>query len=341
MPLIIDPKQSRELYDEVRERGALLLNLGSESRRATEAVYKAVYEFGRRIGVDDLPVVLSVCGNYEERPQLQLNNHLRDVRIGLEMFMADARLLSGELSPYRKLRVMAHLDHAQPDLDHELLTKHLDCFSSVMFDASTRPLDENIRMTAQYVEKYGGKVMIEGAVDELVTSGSGEVKNEPTSVKDATHFIESTGVDLIVPNVGTEHRAAEQEKQYLGQRARELSTAVGKKLVLHGSSSLKPDQYTTLADDGIIKMNYYTGIVKDGAAAQIEFELENINKCLKHDDRHRMMEKGLIAPERIDDSINGDLEFFGDSTTRLYWIEGCVRAMHYAMEKTGYERFAR
>ena len=54
-----------------------------------------------------------------------------------------------------------------------------------------------------------------------------------------------------------------------------------------------------------------------------------------------MMEKGLIAPERIDDSINGDLEFFGDSTTRLYWIDGCVEVMHHAMDKAGYGRFAR
>jgi fructose/tagatose bisphosphate aldolase len=341
MPLITDASQAREIYDETRECGALLLNLNTESRRMTEAIFKAVYDFGGSIGVDDLPVVISVCGVYDERPQIKLMNWLGDPLLGFDMFMADVRLLCSKSTPYRKLRVMTHLDHGQPDGDRALLTERLDDLASVMFDASTRPLEENTRLTAEYVERYGDKVVVEGAVDEITESGSGKARNEPTSVADAVRFIRGTGVDLIVPNVGTEHRSAEQEKRYLAERARELSAAVGKRLVLHGSSSLRPDQYATIAADGIVKMNFFTAVIKRAAAAQMEFELENVNRMLPPEDRRRLVQKGLLPAGLIDERIGAKLDVFGDATTRRVWIEAASKVMSDAMAAVGYARFAK
>ena len=55
-------------------------------------------------------------------------------------------------------------------------------FASIMCDASERPFEENIRMTAEYVERTRGRVVVEGAVDEIFESGGSGHKNEPTTV---------------------------------------------------------------------------------------------------------------------------------------------------------------
>lgn len=77
-------------------------------------------------------------------------------------------------------------------------------------DASERAFEENIRLTAEYVKKVNGRVVVEGAVDEIFESCHGGQKNEPATVEQARRFLNETGVDIIVPNVGTEHRATIQ-----------------------------------------------------------------------------------------------------------------------------------
>ena len=63
------------------------------------------------------------------------------------------------------------------------------------------------------------------------------------------------------------------------------------------------------------------------AAAELEFKLEHISEFLKHDDRKRFLNKGLVPADRVDDSINATLEVFGDSSTRLVWIDGAVNVI--------------
>ena len=57
----------------------------------------------------------------------------------------------------------------------------------------------------------------------------------------ARKFLRDTGVDILVPNVGTEHRATADQVRYLSENAREISAALGKILCLHGTSSVKPE----------------------------------------------------------------------------------------------------
>jgi fructose/tagatose bisphosphate aldolase len=45
-----------------------------------------------------------------------------------------------------------------------------------MFDASEKPFEENVRLTAEYVEKIRGRVVVEGAVDEIFAEGGDELK---------------------------------------------------------------------------------------------------------------------------------------------------------------------
>ena len=53
-----------------------------------------------------------------------------------------------------------------------------------MYDASTLPLEENIRKTAAFVKKRGKDILIEGACDEIVDA-TGSVRNALTTPEHA------------------------------------------------------------------------------------------------------------------------------------------------------------
>ncbi|MDO8686030.1 MAG: class II fructose-bisphosphate aldolase, partial [Clostridiales bacterium] len=240
MPLINNYKQVKEIYCRAAELGVGLPVFCAEDRETLEAILASAYEFGKEIGVDNLPIIPAWTSRYPPRGQMQLITACGNPLLGVELMFSDIEMFMGENSPYRNLTVMPHLDHAFPWLDGDILTNYADRFASVMCDASERPFEENIRITGEYVEKMHGRVVIEGAVDEIFESGNITGKNEPTSVEQVVRFLRETGVDIIVPNVGTEHRATADKIRYQSDRAREISTAVGKILCLHGTSSVKP-----------------------------------------------------------------------------------------------------
>jgi fructose/tagatose bisphosphate aldolase len=73
-------------------------------------------------------------------------------------------------------------------------------------------------------------------------------------------FVERTGVDLVVPNLGTEHRtASDVPLEYRRDIAREISKLVGPIQALHGTSSLG-DRLETVGSDDICKVNFYTAL---------------------------------------------------------------------------------
>ncbi|MBZ0307661.1 MAG: class II fructose-bisphosphate aldolase, partial [Anaerolineae bacterium] len=220
MPLINGYKQVKEIYHQAAELGVGLPVFCAEDRETLEAILASAYEFGKEIGVDDLPIIPAWTSRYPARGQMRLITACGDPRLGTELMFSDIEKFTGESSPYRSLRVMPHLDHAFPWLDGDILVDYADRFASVMCDASEKPFVDNIRITGEYVEKMYGRVVIEGAVDEIFESGNTTGKNESTSVEQAVRFLKETGVDIIVPNVGTEHRATADKIKYRSERAR-------------------------------------------------------------------------------------------------------------------------
>ena len=87
--------------------------------------------------------------------------------IGLKLFRSDLEIVS---QVFPNVDVLIHLDHAQHDTDAEMLESDLSMYSSVMYDASTLPMEENIAKTKAYVQRKGHELLIEGACDEIVDS---------------------------------------------------------------------------------------------------------------------------------------------------------------------------
>jgi len=294
MPLITDYNAVKDIYSEAAELGVGLPVFCAEDRETLEAILAATLKMADEIGVEDLPIIPAWTSRYPARGQMMLLTACGNPVLGTQLMFSDLKLFTGESSPYRKLRIMPHLDHAFPWLDGDILDNFTNQFASVMCDGSKKPFEENMKMTAQYVEKVKGKVIVEGSVDEIHEAGGIE-KNETTSVERAKEFLSHTGVDIIVPNVGTEHRATVDQMKYLSDQARKISCAVGKILCLHGTSSVKPKDLPKLPSDGFIKINIYTTLAVNGGQAITHKVLNNLGNIFEENQLKDLVKKGILG----------------------------------------------
>ncbi|MCA1809955.1 MAG: class II fructose-bisphosphate aldolase, partial [Lentisphaerae bacterium] len=168
MPLITERAQVLEIYQKAAARRWVIPTFCSENLTTTEAILSAVKEYGEAHQLPQLPVSVAITNLYDHRSQTLNYTRSGSWLVGLKLFMADLQVLCGPDSPFAGLRVMAHLDHIQPQADADLLNSDLRSFSSIMFDASTHPFEENMRLTADFMQKHGGNIVVEGACDEIV-----------------------------------------------------------------------------------------------------------------------------------------------------------------------------
>jgi fructose-bisphosphate aldolase class II len=270
-----------------------------------------------------------------------------DPLLGTRLMLSDLDAFMGQGSPYRKLRVMPHLDHAFPWLDGDVMRVFADRFASIMCDASERPFDENIRLTADYVEQARGRVVVEGAVDEIYEAGSGGHRNELTTVEQAQRFLSKTGVDIIVPNVGTEHRATAGVAAYMGDRARQIGAAVGKIMCLHGASSLRSEDLAGLPADGFVKVNVYTTLAVRGGQAVARHVITNVGRILGRAELQDLTARRVLGEAALSPGhgIGGsppkpELNYLANPLRRDAWFQAVKNACREIMQVLGYHKYA-
>lgn len=268
MPLITGRDRVLEVFAAAARRGWVLPAFNAENLTTMEAILAAAKEFGRG------PIIVDITCQYSSRPQAKHYTHSRDWRTGLKLFLADLRTLTEPGAAYADVDVLVHLDHIQAD--EEVLTWDLRQFSSIMFDASALPIEENIRRTAAFVKQHGRELVIEGAADEIRESG--DVAGELTSPELAERYHRTTGVDLLVANLGTEHRATAASLQYHGELAREITKRVGPRLCLHGTSSVPAAQVKKLFADGVRRVNLWTTLERDSTPVLLQAMQANADK---------------------------------------------------------------
>jgi fructose/tagatose bisphosphate aldolase len=177
-----------------------------------------------------------------------------------------------------------------------------------MYDASALPFDQNIKLTAQFVEKHRHEIVIEGACDEIMDA-TGEVRSTLTTPDQAIEYINQTGVDFIVANLGTEHRASSADLKYHGDMARQISKLTGPKLVLHGTSSVGNDQIRNLFEDGIAKVNIWTILERNSAPVLFEDMVRNASKITGKEKAQTMIKAGLLG-EKADKAEKASLSHY-------------------------------
>lgn len=348
MPLVTDVRASRELLDTLRTSQVAMPCFCTENAWTTEAILEATVAAGRRFGIPDPPVSVSFCGSYHARRHLSNYLCCGDPGLGFARLMGDLRALLDPDGPYAGCRVFPMLDHGQPEGDRWLLEGRLDEFAMVMFDASHWPLEENIRRTARYVERYADRVVVEGAVAELKEARQAGEAFAMTTPEQAERFLSETGCDLIVPNVGTEHRAAEAgQARYSAEQARRITEAVGPNLVLHGTSCMGEADLSGVPRDGFVKVNVWTIIETTGARKTVEFVLNNAGNLIERHEMEALVEQGLLGakmlePEHVRQAFDGhvgpDLDRFPLTNLHHAWVEGVAGVLERYFIMFGYER---
>jgi fructose/tagatose bisphosphate aldolase len=308
MPLILDREKVLEVYHQAGQKKWVIPTFNTENLTTTEAILSAALDFSRKTGQPDMPVTIGITNQYSHRNQSVFYTHTRLWDVGLKLFLADLDVLTSEGSPFDRLNVMIHLDHTQWDTDKPLLEWDMNRFSMIMYDASSLPFDENIRLTSEFVKENGHKIVIEGACDEIVDA-TGEVRSDLTTPEQAVAYLNQTGVDFMVANLGTEHRASAADLKYHGELAREISKLTGAKLVLHGTSSVGNDQIKNLFTDGIAKVNIWTILERNSSPVLFEDMVRNASKIIGKGLTEAMVESGLLGAN-VNRSANPSLSHY-------------------------------
>ncbi|MEV7023619.1 class II fructose-bisphosphate aldolase [Kitasatospora sp. NPDC093558] len=161
------------------------------------------------------------------------------------------------LAQHATIPVAVHLDHAT---SAELVAEAVDLgFSSVMFDASALAHADNLRRTAEVVDRcHAAGVWVEAELGEIGGKDGVHAPGVRTDPDEAAEFAAATGVDALAVAVGSSHAMATRDAVLdFGLIAR-LREAVPVPLVLHGSSGVADDDLTRAVEHGITKVNIAT-----------------------------------------------------------------------------------
>ena len=149
------------------------------------------------------------------------------------------------LAEQASVPVVVHLDHGKK-LDDCFQAIDLG-FSSVMFDGSELPLDENIELSARLVERArAAGVSVEGEVG-FVGYDQGE-NSRSTDPQEAQRFARESGVDAVAIAIGNVHLQQNRQAQINMSALRAIEALTGDTpLVIHGGSGLNGAQRRELA----------------------------------------------------------------------------------------------
>lgn len=275
-------EESLEVIERLRDNKVSMAIFCTASHWNTEAILKAASDYANKHGIKDIPVAIAITFNYRHMSQAKRVTYSQSPETGFLAIMDYIkRLCDDEYAPYKNVKVLPHLDHADPESDRWALTEGTKYLSSVMFDAQRYSKEENIALTKEYVKNYAGKIMVEGIMDELSVLGRLQNHVGDDYAERAREYVEKTGIDFLVADLGTEQQSTGVGKtKFLRQRALDLTDALGKSmLVLHGTSCLDDRQISELPDCGIIRVNMWTRIARETgiyAAEQLEGRHEKI-----------------------------------------------------------------
>jgi fructose-bisphosphate aldolase class II len=141
-------------------------------------------------------------------------------------------------------------------------------FTSVMIDASEKPLDENIATSRQVVEyAHARGVSVEAELGRIGTTDFVETEDDEelyTKPEEAERFVRETGVDALAVSVGTAHGVYTVRQPRVDiPRLRAIRALTQVHLVLHGGSGVPPEMMQTaiqLEGGGVSKVNIATDL---------------------------------------------------------------------------------
>lgn len=144
-------------------------------------------------------------------------------------------------------------------------------FTSVMYDCSTAPYEENLSRVAEMVRICRAMgATVEGELGHVGDNeGAGKLENPSDYYTDpavAADFVRRTGVDALAVAVGNAHGAYRFPPKLDFERITAIRETAGIPLVLHGGSGLSDGDFREAVCRGVCKINIFTDLDRAGKA---------------------------------------------------------------------------
>lgn len=182
---------------------------------------------------------------------------------GLDSIVAMVKVMAEKA----KVPVALHLDHGT---DYYQNIKCLRAgFTSLMYDGSKLPFDENVKMTKKVVEMaHACDIPVEAELGQIGKMGDSDepgvalerVKESMAVPEEAVKFVELTEIDFLAAAVGTIHGCRTPFAKLDIRRIERIRELTGVPLVLHGASGADDEEIKKGITAGICKINIDTRI---------------------------------------------------------------------------------
>ncbi|MBR5423889.1 MAG: class II fructose-1,6-bisphosphate aldolase [Clostridia bacterium] len=204
--------------------------------------------------------------------------------------------------------VALHLDHGTYEGSYKAMEAG---FSSIMFDGSHYPIDENIAKTRQIIADANARgISVEAEVGAIGGEEDGVVGGGEVADPDECKMIADLGVDMLAAGIGNIH--GKYPANWTGLRFDVLEKIQEKTgempLVLHGGTGIPADMIRTAISLGVSKINVNTECQLAFAAATRKYIEAGKDLEGKGFDPRKLLAPGV---EAIKDTVREKMELFG------------------------------
>ncbi|MBR6781117.1 MAG: class II fructose-1,6-bisphosphate aldolase [Clostridia bacterium] len=191
--------------------------------------------------------------------------------------------------------VALHLDHGTYEGAYAALEAG---FSSIMFDGSHYPIDENIAKTKQLIADAGAKgVSLEAEVGAIGGEEDGVIGSGEVADPDECKMIADLGVTMLAAGIGNIH--GKYPENWAGLNFDVLAKIQEKTgtmpLVLHGGTGIPAEMIQKAISLGVSKINVNTELQLSFAAATRKYIEEGKDLAGKGFDRRKLLAPGCAA----------------------------------------------
>ncbi|MFE9625107.1 ketose-bisphosphate aldolase [Streptomyces sp. NPDC006527] len=213
------------------------------------------------ITLEHIEAVIAGAERADAPVVLQVSENAVRFRQGRLLPLARAAVTAAERA---SVPVALHLDHVTSE---PLLRQAADAgFSSVMYDASRLPYDENLASTRAAVDRaHAQGLWIEAELGEIGGKDGraprdAHAPGARTDPAEAGAFVARSGVDALAVAVGSVHAMTTRTATLDHDLLERLTATLDVPLVLHGSSGIPETELRAAVAGGIAKVNIGTAL---------------------------------------------------------------------------------
>lgn len=277
---------AKEMLDLAYEKGYAIGHFNTNNLEWTKAILQAAEEENTAVIIASSEGAAKYMGGYKVVADLVRNLH-------------DSLNIT--------VPVAIHLDHGSYEGAKACIEAG---FTSVMFDGSHFPIEENLEKTKEIVELAHAKgISVEGEVGGIGGEEDGVTSAGELADVEECKNLAACGIDFLAAGIGNIHGVYPADWKGLNfDRLQEISDAVKMPIVLHGGTGIPAEQIKKAISLGVSKINVNTECQIEFAKATRAYIEAGKDQQGKGFDPRKLLAPGTEAIVNI---VKEKIEMFG------------------------------